>query len=85
MKKKFKETFVGKALKTFAEGALDVLPIPDIRTYFAKDKDGNGIISYKEVDYLKLGGAVAVLATLLKLDIVDFNQVIELIKALIVG
>ena len=41
MKKKFKETFAGKLLKGVAEGALDILPIPDIRNYFAKDKDGN--------------------------------------------
>ena len=82
MKKKFKETFIGKLLKGVAEGALDILPIPDIRNYFAKDEDGNGKISLKEIDFLKVGGAAVGIAILIKLELIDLTVVIQILKAL---
>jgi len=81
MKKPFKETRVGGFLKEVAKGALDTLPIPT--NFFFKDKNGDNKVQLKEINYLHLGGSVALLGVLLKLGIVDFSQVLELIRTLL--
>lgn len=80
-KKPFKETATGKILKGVFNGAMDVLPIPDLRNIFDKNEDGK--INYKDLRNIKwfhLAGAVGVLAVLIKLEIVDPIHVFELIK-----
>ena len=84
MKKPFKETKAYSILKPLAAGIWDVLPLPNLRTFF--DTDGDGKITRRDlkgVAWIKLAGAVIAMAVLLKLGIIDMSQVIELIKALI--
>ena len=84
MKKPFKDTKAFKVLKLVGAGAWDVLPLPNLRTFF--DTDGDGKITTRDlkgIAWLKLAGAVIAMAILLKLGIIDMDQVIELIKALI--
>jgi len=85
--KKLKETKGGKIIKGVLEGALDVLPLPTMfKTWLDTDKDGKITVKdFKNMNWMGLGGAVAMLAILLKLEIVNFNQVIELIKVLTGG
>ncbi len=84
MKKKFKDTKGGKILKSVLNGAMDVLPLPDLRTYVDKNEDGKinweDVKHFKGVDYFKLAGGVTLLAVMIKFDIVNFEEVAELIK-----
>ena len=84
MKKPFKETKAYSILKPLAAGIWDVLPLPNLRTFF--DTDGDGKITRRDlkgVAWIKLAGAVLAMAILMKLDIVNPEQVIELIKGLL--
>ena len=84
MKKPFKETKSYKIIKLVGAGMWDVLPLPNLRTFFDTDKDGR--ITTKDltgIAWLKLAGAVAALAILMKLEIVNPAQVIQLIKLLL--
>lgn len=81
MKKKFKDTAVGKILKGVIRGAIDVSPIPSVLQYFDRNQDGK--VNLKDFKWFEFTGAVAMLAALIKLEIVDPEQVIELVKLLI--
>jgi len=84
----FKESKFGKIIlsapvKSIASGILDVLPIPNVISWF--DKDSNGKVNwedvkqFKGVDYLKIAAAVGTLGALIKLNIVDLEVVVQLL------
>lgn len=81
MKKQFKETKGFKILKTVSNVALDVLPVPDIRKYFDRDQDGK--ISYKDFKWFEFLIGIGILGALIKFEIIDIDQVIQLINALL--
>ncbi len=86
MKKPFKDTLFGKILKPILKGAWDVLPLPNLRTFFDTDNDGKITTKdLKGIAWLKLAGAVGVLAGLIKFEVVDPGQVMDLLKLLVGG
>ena len=86
MKKPLKETRFYKIAKPLLQGAWDVLPLPNLRTFFDTDKDGKITTrDLKGIAWLKIAGAVAILALLMKYNIVNPQQVMELLKLLLAG
>lgn len=71
-----------KVLKKVASFTLDALPIPNIFNYLP-DRNKDGKVDIKDFKWYEMLGSVAVLLGLMKLGIINFDQVIELIKTLV--
>lgn len=82
-RKPFKETKVYGIIKSIANIAIDVLPIPDPRKYFDKDQDGK--VDLKDLSQLKwveFAAAIGVCAFLVYFEIVSLDQLLTIIKTL---
>lgn len=71
-----------KALTKIGSVILDALPVPNILNYLP-DRNNDGKRNYKDMKWYEMAGSVAILAGLIKLGIIDFDQVVSLIKLLI--
>ena len=78
MKKPFKETKAYSILKPLAAGIWDVLPLPNLRTFF--DTDGDGKITRRDlkgVAWIKLAGSVIAWAVLIEIVVVHRERVLQ--------
>lgn len=82
-RKKFKETVVGKVLIGLISGAINV-SLPDLTKFF--DRNNDGTVNYKDLTKLKwfeILGAIAMIITLFKLEIIDVDAIVELVELLL--
>ncbi len=87
MKKKFKETQVGKALGAGLKGlfnvAMDVLPLPDVRKYLDKDKDGKYTVNdLRHFKWFEFAGAIVLMSLLLYFKVINMEELKNLIQFL---
>lgn len=85
--KKFKETKAGKATGKVLKGlfniAMDVLPVPDVRRYFDKDKDGKYTVNdLRQFKWFEFAGAIALFSILLYFNVIDMEQLKDLITTI---
>ena len=71
-----------KGFTKVASFVMDALPIPNIINYLP-DRNGDGKRDIKDFKWYELAGSVAVLALLVKIGIIDIDQVLKLFEALL--
>jgi len=71
-----------KTFTKIASFTMDALPIPNIINYLP-DRNKDGKRDLKDFKWYEMAGSVAILAILVKYNIINLDQVLELIKAFI--
>lgn len=72
--------FKSDAATKIASFVMDALPIPNIINYLP-DRNKDGKRDFKDFKWYELAGSVAVLALLVKIKVINLEQVLQLIKA----
>jgi hypothetical protein len=71
-----------KGFTKVASFVMDALPIPNIINYLP-DRNGDGKRDFKDFKWYELAGSVAVLAMLVKIGVINIDQVIKLLNAIL--
>jgi hypothetical protein len=79
---RFSKLIKSKGFTKVASFVMDALPIPNIINYLP-DRNGDGKRDFKDFKWYELAGSVAVLALLVKIGIIDIDQVLKLFEALL--
>ena len=74
--------FKSDAATKIASFIMDALPIPNIINYLP-DRNKDGKRDFKDFKWYELAGSVAVLAVLVKIGVINIDQVIKLLEALL--
>lgn len=74
--------FKSDAATKIASFIMDALPIPNIINYLP-DRNGDGKRDFKDFKWYEMAGSVAVLAALVKIGVIDIDQVIKLFQVLL--